>query len=82
MPNGDCDAGQAQTTAGRGRKMFGTRNYCIGLRGGGAAQAEDAALTTAEVKWRNGFATGATFEGEFSNVTRNCAGKGFLRQVW
>ncbi len=52
--------------------------------GGAAAQAEDAALTTAsaEVKWRNGFATGATFEGEFSNVTRNCAGKGFSRQVW
>ena len=37
----------------------------------GAAQAKDAALTTAsaEMKWRNGFAAGATLEGEFSNVT-------------
>ena len=50
----------------------------------GAAQARDAALTTAsvEVKWRNGFAIGATFEGEFSNVTRSCAGKGIVRCVW
>ena len=33
----------------------------------GAAQARDAALTaaSAEVKWRNGVAIGATFEGEF-----------------
>jgi len=30
-----------------------------------------AALTTAsaEMKWRNGFAVGATFEGKFFNVT-------------
>jgi uncharacterized protein with beta-barrel porin domain len=50
----------------------------------GAAQARDAALTTAsaEVKWRNGFAIGATFEGEFSNVTRSSAGKGVVRYVW
>jgi uncharacterized protein with beta-barrel porin domain len=50
----------------------------------GAAQAKDAALTTAaaEVKWRNGFALGATFEGEFSNVTRSYAGKGIVRYVW
>jgi hypothetical protein len=50
----------------------------------GAAQARDAALTTAsaEVKWRNGFAVGATFEGGFSNVTRSYAGRGFLRHVW
>jgi uncharacterized protein with beta-barrel porin domain len=50
----------------------------------GAAQARDAALTTAsaEVKWRNGFAVGATFEGEFSNVTRSYAGKSVLRYVW
>ena len=50
----------------------------------GAAQARDAALTTAsaEEKWRNGFAIGATIEGEFSNVTRSHAGKGIVRYVW
>ncbi|KWV49074.1 hypothetical protein AS156_16545 [Bradyrhizobium macuxiense] len=38
----------------------------------GAAQASDSALTTAavEMKWRNGWSAAATFEGEFSNVTR------------
>ena len=50
----------------------------------GAAQARDAALTTAsaEVNWRNGFAVGATFEGEFSAVTRSYAGKGVVRHAW
>jgi autotransporter-associated beta strand protein len=50
----------------------------------GAAQAKDAALATAsaEMKWRNGFSLGATFEGEFSNVTRSYAGKGIVRYVW
>jgi uncharacterized protein with beta-barrel porin domain len=50
----------------------------------GAAQARDAALTTAaaEMKWRNGFSLGATFEGEFSNITRSYAGKGIVRYVW
>ncbi|MGY2901621.1 autotransporter domain-containing protein [Bradyrhizobium sp. URHC0002] len=50
----------------------------------GAAQARDSALTTAsaEMKWRNGFSLGATFEGEFSNVTRSYAGKGIVRHVW
>ncbi len=50
----------------------------------GAAQARDAALTTAsaELKWRNGFAAGASFEGEFSNVTRSYAGKGTVRYAW
>ena len=33
------------------------------------------------LKWRNGFAVGATFEGEFSNVTRSHAGKGIVRYV-
>ena len=44
----------------------------------------DAALTTAsaEMKWRNGFSLGATFEGEFSNVTRSYGGKGIVRYVW
>jgi uncharacterized protein with beta-barrel porin domain len=50
----------------------------------GAAQAADSALTTAsiETKWRNGWSTAATFEGEFSNVTRSYAGKGVVRYNW
>jgi autotransporter-associated beta strand protein len=51
---------------------------------GGAAQARDAALTTASIerKWTNGFSLGGTFEGEFSNVTRSYAGKAVARYVW
>jgi autotransporter-associated beta strand protein len=51
---------------------------------GGAAQAHDSALTTAsaEWKWVNGWAAAATFEGEFSNVTRSYAGKGVVRYAW
>jgi hypothetical protein len=50
----------------------------------GAAQASDSALTTAsaELKWRNGWSAAATFEGEFSDVTRSYAGKGVVRYVW
>jgi uncharacterized protein with beta-barrel porin domain len=50
----------------------------------GAAQAPDSALTTvsAEMKWLNGFSLAATFEGEFSSVTRSYAGKGIARYVW
>jgi uncharacterized protein with beta-barrel porin domain len=50
----------------------------------GAAQAHDSALTTAsaEVKWLNGFSFAATFEGEFSAVTRSYAGKGIARYTW
>ena len=50
----------------------------------GAAQARDAALTTAsaELKWMNGWAVAATFEGEFSDVTRSYAGKGVVRYTW
>jgi uncharacterized protein with beta-barrel porin domain len=50
----------------------------------GAAQAPDAALTTAsaEMKWLNGFSLAATFEGEFSDVTTSYAGKGVARYVW
>ena len=50
----------------------------------GAAPAHDAALTTAsaEWKWLNGFSLAATFEGEFSNVTRSYAGKGVVRYQW
>jgi autotransporter-associated beta strand protein len=50
----------------------------------GAAQAHDSALTTvsAEIKWLNGWSAAATFEGEFSNVTRSYAGKGAVRYAW
>jgi autotransporter-associated beta strand protein len=50
----------------------------------GAAQASDAALVTgsAEMKWLNGFSMAATFEGEFSGVTRSYAGKGVVRYAW
>ena len=50
----------------------------------GAAQAPDSALTTvsAEMKWMNGWSAAATFEGEFSNVTRSYAGKGVVRYQW
>ena len=50
----------------------------------GAAQAPDAALTTAsaEMKWLNGWSPAATFEGEFSDVTRSYAGKGVARYAW
>jgi uncharacterized protein with beta-barrel porin domain len=50
----------------------------------GAAQASDSALTTAsaEWKWINGWSAAATFEGEFSNVTRSYAGKGAVRYAW
>ncbi|HEV2158179.1 autotransporter outer membrane beta-barrel domain-containing protein [Bradyrhizobium sp.] len=50
----------------------------------GAAQATDAALVTAsaEKSWFNGWAIAATFEGEFSNVTRSYAGKGAVKYQW
>ena len=51
----------------------------------GAAQASDSALTTAsaEMKWINGLSVAATFEGEFSDVTRilRRQGRGALRLV-
>jgi uncharacterized protein with beta-barrel porin domain len=50
----------------------------------GAAQAPDSALVTAsaEMKWLNGWTAAATFEGEFSTVTRSYAGKGTVRYTW
>ncbi|PDT88628.1 autotransporter domain-containing protein [Bradyrhizobium sp. Y36] len=50
----------------------------------GAAQARDSALTTAsaQMNWMNGWSASATFEGEFSNVTRSYAGKGLVRYAW
>ena len=50
----------------------------------GAAQSRDSALTTASVQmnWMNGWSASATFEGEFSSVTRSYAGKGVVRYAW
>jgi uncharacterized protein with beta-barrel porin domain len=50
----------------------------------GAAQASDSVLTTvsAEIKWLSGWSAAATFEGEFSEVTRSYAGKGVVRYNW
>ncbi len=50
----------------------------------GAAQARDSALTTTsvEMSWQNGWSALATFEGEFSSVTRSYAGKGSVRYTW
>ncbi|HEY0909934.1 MAG TPA: autotransporter domain-containing protein, partial [Bradyrhizobium sp.] len=50
----------------------------------GAAQASDSALVTASVekKWLNGWSAAATFEGEFSDVTRSYSGKGVVRYQW
>jgi uncharacterized protein with beta-barrel porin domain len=50
----------------------------------GAAPAHDSVLTTAaaETKWLNGWSAAATFEGEFSGVTRSYAGKGVVRYAW
>jgi uncharacterized protein with beta-barrel porin domain len=50
----------------------------------GAAQASNAALTTAsaEMRWLNGVSLAATFESEISGVTRSYAGKGVARYGW
>ena len=50
----------------------------------GAAQAREAALVTgsAEMKWANGFALAAAFEGEFSDTSSSYAGKGVVRYTW
>jgi len=50
----------------------------------GAARASDSALVgaSAEMVWGNGWSVGATFDGEFSNVTESYAGKGAIRYRW
>ncbi|WP_284266168.1 autotransporter outer membrane beta-barrel domain-containing protein [Bradyrhizobium iriomotense] len=50
----------------------------------GARAASNSALTTAsaEMKWLNGWSAVASFEGEFSSVTRSYAGKGTVRYAW
>lgn len=49
-----------------------------------APHALDSALTTAtaEMKWLNGWLAAATFEGEFSGVTRSYSGKAVVRYAW
>jgi hypothetical protein len=34
------------------------------------------------MKWRNGFALAATFEGEFSRTVESYSGKGTVRYQW
>lgn len=41
-----------------------------------------AMTASAEMKWSNGWSAAATFEGEFSDVTRSYAGKGVVRYAW
>ena len=50
----------------------------------GAPLAHDSVLTTAsaEMKWLNGWSAAASFEGEFSDVSRSYAGKGMVRYAW
>ena len=50
----------------------------------GAKRASESALTTASAEWQwtNGWSAAATFEGEFSNVTTNYAGKGIVHCAW
>ncbi|MET0879444.1 MAG: autotransporter domain-containing protein, partial [Tardiphaga sp.] len=50
----------------------------------GAAHARDAALASgsAEMRFASGLSLAATFEGEFSDVTRSYAGKGVARYAW
>lgn len=50
----------------------------------GASQPENSALTTAsaEAKWINGWSAAATFEGQFSELSRSYAGKGVVRYSW
>jgi hypothetical protein len=38
--------------------------------------------SSVEKKWLDGWSAAATFEGEFSDVTRSYAGKGVVRYVW
>jgi len=50
----------------------------------GAAIGANSALTSvaAEMSWRNGWSLAATFDGEFSDVSTNYAGRGVLRYQW
>ncbi|WP_342361553.1 autotransporter domain-containing protein [Terrarubrum flagellatum] len=56
----------------------------VAFRVNGAAQSHDVALASAafDLRWRNGFSVGATFETELSSASRSYAGKGFVRYAW
>jgi hypothetical protein len=47
----------------------------------GGAGFDSALARLARKKWLNGWSAAATFEGEFSDVTRPYAGKGVVRYV-
>lgn len=51
-------------------------------RGNNGGDGFVAAAELAARKWTNGWSTAATFEGEFSDVTRSYAGKGVVRYAW
>lgn len=55
-----------------------------GLALNGVTQAPDATLTSgsAELRLPAGWLAALTFQGEFSDLTRSYAGKGFVRYVW
>ncbi len=48
------------------------------------AQGHNSALASAsaELKWVSGWSVAATFDGEFSDVTRSYSGKGVVRYTW
>ncbi|ANV99254.1 hypothetical protein LMTR13_02730 [Bradyrhizobium icense] len=76
----------ARTSVGE-RTMVGARYCHVGLRGVGCRLSGSAALAHdfnpgCRIEWRNAFAVGAAFEGQFSNVTRSYVGKGVVRHVW
>ena len=50
----------------------------------GAQPAADGALVSAggEIKWRNGWAIAAKFDGEFSRTTESYAGQGTVKYTW
>ncbi|MBN8987084.1 MAG: hypothetical protein J0H42_02470 [Rhizobiales bacterium] len=49
-------------------------------RGAGAWRRADQRFGRNE--WQNGWSAAATFEGEFSDITRAYAGKGVVRCTW
>jgi hypothetical protein len=83
VPNGDCDAGQARRPLRAGGRRCLVHVIIISAAGRRRQAAERRAVDGPHaLKWRNGFAVGATFEGEFCNVTRSYAGKGIVGCVW
>ena len=52
------------------------------VNGAGQARTPRSTTASAEMRWLNGWSAAATFEGEFSTVTRSYAGKGVVRYAW